>query len=74
MAEKLNNLKKFERKNKENQISALFSRQRPSDDWLDALDDLDIGLVDNKYRISSYSFRGNYSFLTFALCTTLWPI
>ena len=21
------------------------------------------------YRISSYSFRGNYSFLTFALCT-----
>ena len=22
-----------------------------------------------KYRISSYSFRGNYSFLNFALCT-----
>ena len=22
-----------------------------------------------EYRISSYSFRGNYSFLTFALCT-----
>ena len=34
---------------KSNQISALFSRQRPSDDWLDALDDLGIGLVDNKY-------------------------
>ena len=36
MAEKLNNLEKFERE--KNQISALFSSQRPSDDWPDALD------------------------------------
>ena len=47
MAEKLNNFEKFERK--KNQISALFSTQRPPDDWPDALDHLAIGLVDNKY-------------------------
>ena len=34
---------------KKNQISALFSTQRPPDDWLDALDHLTIGLVANKY-------------------------
>ena len=43
MAEKLNNFEKFERK--KNQISALFSTQRPSD----ALDYIARGLVDNKY-------------------------
>ena len=31
------------------QISALFSTQRPPDDWPDALDHLAIGLVANKY-------------------------
>ena len=36
-------------KEKKNQISALFSTQRPSDDWPDALDHLFIGLVANKY-------------------------
>ena len=46
MAEKLNNFEKFERK--KNQISALFSTQRPPDDWADALDHLAIGLVTNK--------------------------
>ena len=35
MAEKLNN---FERFDKENQISALFSTQRPLDYWPDVLD------------------------------------
>ena len=43
MAEKLNNFEKFERK--KNQISSLFSTQRPSD----ALDYIARGLVDNKY-------------------------
>ena len=47
MAEKLNNFEKFERK--KNQISALFSTQRPPDDWPDALDHLAIGLVANKH-------------------------
>ena len=47
MAEKLNNFEKVERK--KTQISALFSTQRPSDDWSDALDHLFIGLVANKY-------------------------
>ena len=47
MAKKLNNLEKLERK--KNQISALFSTQRPPDDWPDALDHLTIGLVANKY-------------------------
>ena len=47
MAEKLNNFEKFDRK--KNQISALFSTQRPPDDWPDALDHLAIGLVANKY-------------------------
>jgi hypothetical protein len=47
MAEKLNNFEKFERK--KNQISALYSTQRPPDDWPDALDHLAIGLVANKY-------------------------
>ena len=46
MAEELN-FEKFERK--KNQISALFSTQRQSDDWPDALDHLAIGLVANKY-------------------------
>jgi hypothetical protein len=46
MAEKLNNFKKYERK--KNQISALFSTQRPPDDWPDALEHLAIGLVTNK--------------------------
>jgi hypothetical protein len=43
MAEKLNNFEKFERKKKSN--SAMISSQRPTDDWLDALDNLAIGLV-----------------------------
>ena len=47
MVEKLNNFEKFERK--KNQISALFSPQRPPDDWPDDLDHLVIGLVANKY-------------------------
>jgi hypothetical protein len=47
MPEKLNN---FERFDKENQISALFSTQRPLDDWPDALDHLAIVLVANKYQ------------------------
>ena len=47
MAEKLSNFEKFDRK--KNQISALFSTQRPLDDWPDALDHLAIGLVANKY-------------------------
>ena len=34
---------------KSNQISALFSTQRPPDDWPDALDHLVIGLAANKY-------------------------
>jgi hypothetical protein len=46
MAEKLNNFEKFERKN---QISALFSTQRPPDDWPVALDHLAIDLVADKY-------------------------
>jgi hypothetical protein len=36
-------------KEKENQISALFSTQRPPKDWPDALDHLAIGLVADKY-------------------------
>jgi hypothetical protein len=47
MAEKLNNLKKIGKE--KNQISALFSTQRPPDVWLDALDHLAIDLVANKY-------------------------
>ena len=47
MAEKLNNFEKFDRK--KNQISALFSTQRPPDDWPDVLDHLAIGLVANRY-------------------------
>ena len=47
MAGKLNNFENFERK--KNQISVLFSTQRPPDDWPDALDHLAIGLVANKY-------------------------
>ena len=47
MAEKLSNFEKFDRK--KNQISELFSTQRPPDDWPDALDHLAIGLVANKY-------------------------
>ena len=46
MTEKLNNFEKFERKN---QISALFSTQTPPDNWPDALDHLTIGLIANKY-------------------------
>ena len=43
-------LKIFENlKEKKNQISALFSTQRPPYDWPDALDHLAIGLVANKY-------------------------
>ena len=51
MAKKLNNFEKFERKKKrkKNQILALFSTQRPPDDWPDALDLLAKGLVANKY-------------------------
>ena len=48
MAEKLSNLKKFE-KDKKIKISALFSTQTPPDDWSDALDHLIICLVANKY-------------------------
>jgi hypothetical protein len=47
MAEKLINFEKFARK--KSQISALFSTQRTSVDWPDALDHLAIGLVANKY-------------------------
>ena len=47
MAEKLNNFEKFERK--KNQISPLFSTQRPANDRPDTLDRLAIGLVANKY-------------------------
>ena len=36
-------------KEKQNQISALFSTQTPSDDWPDVVDRLTIGLVYNKY-------------------------
>ena len=36
-------------KEKINQISALFSTQKPLDDWQDALDHLAIGLVANRY-------------------------
>ena len=45
--QKLNKLKKFERKKKKkkNQISALFSTQRPPDDWSDALDHLCLVLL-----------------------------
>ena len=49
MAKKMNNFEKFEKEKKSNQISALFSTQRPPDDWPDALDHLAIGLVANKY-------------------------
>ena len=45
MTEKLNNFEKFEKKN---QISALFSTQTPPDDWPDAIAHLTIGLVANK--------------------------
>jgi hypothetical protein len=44
MAENLNNFENFERK-----FLALFSTQRPPDDWPDALDHLSIGLDANKY-------------------------
>ena len=40
MAKKLNNFEKFERK----------KNQTPPDDWPDALDHLDIGLVANKHK------------------------
>ena len=46
MAEKLSNLKKNCKKR--NPISALFSTLRPPDDWPDAIDHLNIGLVANK--------------------------
>ena len=36
-------------KKAQEQISALFSTQRPPDDWPDALDHLVIGLAANKY-------------------------
>ena len=36
-------------KKAQEQISGLFSTQRPPDDWPDALDHLAIGLVANKY-------------------------
>ena len=32
------------------------------------------GVNKNDYRISSYSFRGNYSFLTLALCTVTFDL
>ena len=35
-------------KEKRSQITALFLTQRPPDNWPDALDHLDIGLVANK--------------------------
>ena len=47
MAEKLTNFENFEIK--KNQISALFSTQRPPDDCIDALDHLTIDFVANKY-------------------------
>ena len=42
MVEKLNNLKE------KKQMSALFSTQRPPDDWPDAIDHFTMGLVANK--------------------------
>ena len=36
-------------KEKNNQISALFSTHTPSDDWPDALEPLTLGLVANEY-------------------------
>ena len=70
MAEKLNNFEKFDRK--KNQISALFSTQRPPDDWPDALDHLAIGLVANKYtklrKTSEYLLLSQVLSLTLALC------
>ena len=45
MTEKFNIFEQFERKK---QISALFSTQRPPDDWPDAIDHLNMGLVTNK--------------------------
>jgi hypothetical protein len=47
MAQKLNNVEKFEEK--KIQISALFSTQTPPDDWPDAIDHLTIGFVADKY-------------------------
>ena len=49
MAEKLDNFEKFE--GKKSQISALFSTQRPLDDWPDAIDHLTIGLVAWKKKV-----------------------
>ena len=46
MAVKLNNFSKIWKK--ESQIAALFSTQKSSDDWPDALDNLAIALVVNK--------------------------
>lgn len=42
-------MKNLKEKKNQNQISALFSTQRPPDNWPDALDHLAIGLVANKY-------------------------
>ena len=54
MVEKFSNFEK--NRKKIDPISALFSTQRPPDDWPDALGHLAIGLVANKYsklRITS---------------------
>ena len=47
MAEKIEQFHKISKK--KHQISVLFSTQRPPNDWPDALDHLDIGLVANKH-------------------------
>ena len=60
-------------KEKRNQISALFLTQRPPDDWPDALDHLDIGLVANKCtklaKISEISLLSlGLSYMKIPLC------
>ena len=47
MVEKFSNFEK--NRKKIDPISALFSTQRPPDDWPDSLDHLAIGLVADKY-------------------------
>jgi hypothetical protein len=54
-------------------IAALFSTQRPLDDWLDALDYLAIGLVANKYtklgkRSENLLLSQGLSYIKIPLC------
>ena len=71
MAENLNNFTKFQEK--KHQISVLFSTQRPPDDWPDALDHLDIGLVANKHtkigkNIENLLLSHGLSYIKIPLC------